>query len=104
MIGARLEDVSPGASWSSRCGGWRRRAWRPAGKVIERGYEGYVAKNEASVYEGGPTNGSSRVKVPGATEADDRCRRVKTPASYGAVAVSFFRPMRPTNNQEGVGV
>jgi hypothetical protein len=57
-------------------------AWR---QVVERGYEGCVAKDEASGYEGGPTNGGLRVKVPGATEADDRWRRVKTPASYGAV-------------------
>jgi hypothetical protein len=57
-------------------------AWK---QVVEPGYEGYVAKDDASAYEGGPTSGGSRVKVPGATEADDRWRRVKTAASYGAV-------------------
>ena len=34
-------------------------AWQ---QVIERGFEGYVAKDEASVYEGGPTRRSLKVK------------------------------------------
>ena len=33
--------------------------WRAWKQVVERGYEGYVAKHEASVYESGPTNGRS---------------------------------------------
>ena len=31
-------------------------------QVIERGYEGYVAKDEASVYAGGATRRSLKVK------------------------------------------
>ena len=42
-------------------------------QVLERGYEGYVAKNEASVYEGGPTR--RWLKVPGWTVAEDGWRR-----------------------------
>jgi ATP-dependent DNA ligase len=33
--------------------------------VIERGYEGCVAKDEASVYEGGPTRWWLKVKQKG---------------------------------------
>jgi ATP-dependent DNA ligase len=36
-------------------------------QVVERGYEGYVAKDEAGVYEGGPTTQWLKVKVPGWT-------------------------------------
>jgi len=41
-------------------------AWR---QVVERGYGGYVAKDEASAYEGGPTRRWLKVKVPGRTDA-----------------------------------
>jgi ATP-dependent DNA ligase len=47
-------------------------AWK---QVIERGYEGYVAKDEASVYEGGPTRRWLKVKQPGWTDEEDRWRR-----------------------------
>ena len=36
-------------------------AWK---QVIERGYEGYVAKDEASAYEGGPTRRWLKVTQP----------------------------------------
>jgi hypothetical protein len=39
------------ANWSSPCAGWRRTASMPGGGVLERGYEGLVAKDSASVYE-----------------------------------------------------
>ena len=42
--------------------------------VIERGYEGYVAKEEASVYEPGPTRRWLKVKQLGWTVAKDRRR------------------------------
>jgi hypothetical protein len=35
------------------------------GQVLERGYEGLVAKDEASVYAGGVTRSWLKVKVPG---------------------------------------
>ena len=41
-------------------------------QVLERGYEGYVAKDEASPYIGGKTTSWLKVKVPGWT---DRPRR-----------------------------
>jgi ATP-dependent DNA ligase len=44
-------------------------------QVVERGYEGYVAKDEASVYEGGATRRWLKVKVRGWTVAEDRWRR-----------------------------
>jgi bifunctional non-homologous end joining protein LigD len=47
---------------------------RPPGwaQVLERGYEGLVAKDEASVYEVGPTRRWLEVKVPGWTDDEDR--------------------------------
>ena len=43
--------------------------------MIERGYEGCVAKDEASVYEGGPTRRWWKVKQKEWTVAEDRWRR-----------------------------
>jgi ATP-dependent DNA ligase len=40
--------------------------------VIERGYEGYVAKDEASAYEGGLTRRWQKVKLPEWSEAEHR--------------------------------
>jgi ATP-dependent DNA ligase len=48
------------------------KAWT---QVIESGYEGYVAKDEASLYEPGPTRRWLKVKQPGWTVAEDRCQR-----------------------------
>jgi len=47
-------------------------AWQ---QVVERGYEGYVAKDEASMYEGGATRRWLKVKQKGWTVEDDRWRR-----------------------------
>jgi hypothetical protein len=38
--------------------------------VIERGYEGYVAKDAASAYEGGATKRWLKVKGPGWTDSE----------------------------------
>jgi ATP-dependent DNA ligase len=56
-------------------------AWK---QVVERGYEGYVAKDEASEYRGGPTRSWLKVKVPGWTDPEDRWRRVQTAPKTGA--------------------
>ena len=48
------------------------KAWS---EVIERGYEGYVAKDEASRYEPGPTRRWLKVKQQGWTDAEDRWQR-----------------------------
>jgi ATP-dependent DNA ligase len=43
--------------------------------VVERGYEGYVAKDEASAYEGGPTRRWLKVKQTDWTVEEDGWRR-----------------------------
>jgi bifunctional non-homologous end joining protein LigD len=44
-------------------------------QVLERGYEGLVAKDEESLYHGGITRSWLKVKVPGWTDAEDRWQR-----------------------------
>jgi len=44
-------------------------------QVVERGYEGLVAKDEASAYEGGVTRRWLKVKQKGWTDEEDRWRR-----------------------------
>jgi bifunctional non-homologous end joining protein LigD len=44
-------------------------------QVVGNGYEGLVAKDERSVYEGGPTKRWLKVKVPGWTVEGDGWRR-----------------------------
>ena len=44
-------------------------------QVVERGYEGLVAKDEASLYEAGPTRRWLKVKQKGWTDAEDRWQR-----------------------------
>jgi bifunctional non-homologous end joining protein LigD len=72
---SRLEDLVDGADLV-------RAAWRLAGnrlevwaQVMERGYEGLVARYDASVYEGGPTRRWLKVEKKGWTDAEDRWRR-----------------------------
>jgi ATP-dependent DNA ligase len=82
---ARLEDVVAGSELVfpvRRLAPDGVEAWR---QVIERGYEGLVAKDEAGVYEGGPTKRWLKVKVPGRTDAEERWRRLKTAPSHGPV-------------------
>ena len=43
--------------------------------MIERSYEGYVAKDEASLYEAGPTRRWLKVKQKAWTDAEDRWQR-----------------------------
>lgn len=45
--------------------------------MIERGYEGYLAKDEASVYEQGPTRRWLKVKRGGTVEEDQWQRRIR---------------------------
>ena len=52
---ASLGDVFP-------CGGQSPHGLEAWKQVIERGYEGYVAKDEASAYEGGATRRWLKVK------------------------------------------
>jgi ATP-dependent DNA ligase len=50
------------------------KAWE---QVLERGYEGLVAKDETSVYAGGVTRSWLKVKVPGWTDPEDRFKRLR---------------------------
>ena len=45
-------------------------------QVVERGYEGLVAKDDNSPYEGGPTRRWLKVKQNGWTDAEGRWRRL----------------------------
>ena len=47
-------------------------AWK---QVVKRWYEGYVAKDKASVYDGGPTRRWLKVEQKGWTDEEDRWRR-----------------------------
>ena len=49
-----------------------RSAWT---QVVQRGYEGYVAKDEATAYEAGPTKRWLKVKQQDWTIDGDRWRR-----------------------------
>ena len=49
----------------------------PRGEVLQAGFEGYIAKDEASPYVGGVTKSWLKVKVPGWTDPEDRWRRVR---------------------------
>jgi bifunctional non-homologous end joining protein LigD len=72
---ARLEDIVAGNELIfpvRRLAPDGQEAWE---QVIERGYEGYVAKDEASAYEGGRTTRWLKVKQKGWTVAEDRWRR-----------------------------
>jgi bifunctional non-homologous end joining protein LigD len=72
---ARLEDVVHGSELVfpvRRLAPDGLAAWK---EVVERGYEGYVAKDEKSAYDGGPTRRWLKVKQKGWTDAEDRWRR-----------------------------
>jgi len=49
-------------------------AWEQA---VRSGFEGYVAKDESSLYVGGVTKSWLKVKVPGWTDPEDRWKRVR---------------------------
>jgi ATP-dependent DNA ligase len=70
---ARLEDVVAGVVFPvRRLAADGLKAWA---QVVERGYEGYVAKDETSVYEGGRTRRWRRVKQKEWMVAEDGWRR-----------------------------
>jgi ATP-dependent DNA ligase len=72
---ARLEDVVPGNELVfpvRRLAADGEEAWK---QVVERGYEGYVAKDEASTYEAGRTRRWLKVKQRAWTIGDDRWTR-----------------------------
>jgi bifunctional non-homologous end joining protein LigD len=81
---ATLEDVVAGSDLvfpARRLAPDGLEAW---GQVIERGYEGLVAKDEASAYEGGRTMQWLKVKQKDWTVEEDRWRRaISVAASLG---------------------
>ena len=46
-------------------------------EVLNAGFEGYVAKDEASPYVGGVTRSWLKLKVPGWTDPEDKWKRVR---------------------------
>ena len=52
-------------------------AW---GEVLKAGFEGYVAKDEATPYAAGVTRSWLKVKVPGWTDPEDRWKRMRVDA------------------------
>jgi hypothetical protein len=73
------------ATTVSRCRRRRRNAL--TSEVIDSGYEGYVAKDEASPYVSGRTRLWLKVKVPGWTVEDDQwSRRIAEPAEESPLA------------------
>ncbi len=72
---ARLEDLLAGVDHvhaARRLAPDGLAAWA---QVLERGYEGLVAKDEASVYVGGRTRAWLKIKQPNWTEGGHRWRR-----------------------------
>ncbi len=61
-------------------------------EVLEKGFEGYVAKDEASPYVGGVTRAWLKVKVPGWTDPEDRWKRV--PGSNGEQMAARLKALR----------
>jgi hypothetical protein len=53
-------------------------AW---GQLVERGYEGLVAKDKESKYVGGRTRAWLKVKVPGRPDTDFGSSRSQNPTS-----------------------
>jgi ATP-dependent DNA ligase len=67
-------------------------AWK---QVIERGYEGYVAKDDTSVYEAGRTRRWLKVKQKDWTIGDERwTRRISVKPNRPAVAAEGDRGRR----------
>ena len=72
---ARLEDVVAGAGFIYPVRRLALDALDAWAEVVERGYEGLVAKDEASAYESGRTARWLKVKQKDWTVEDDRWRR-----------------------------
>jgi bifunctional non-homologous end joining protein LigD len=79
---ARLEDVVAGSELVFPVRRLAPDGLEAGQQVVEHGYEGYVAKDERSAYEGRPTRRWLKVKVPSWTvEGDGWQRRVSVAPS-----------------------
>jgi bifunctional non-homologous end joining protein LigD len=72
---ARLEDVVSASEFVLPVRRLARNGFEAWSEVVARDYEGYVAKEEASLYEAGPTRRWLKVKQKGWTVEEDRWQR-----------------------------
>jgi len=72
---ARLEEVVDGSEYVLPVRRLAQNGFEAWSEVISRDCEGYVAKDEASLYEAGPTRRWLKVKQRGWTVAEDRWQR-----------------------------
>jgi bifunctional non-homologous end joining protein LigD len=72
---ARLENVVAGSDMVLPVRRLAKNGFEAWAEVIAHDYEGLVAKEEASLYEAGPTRRWLKVKQRGWTDAEDRWRR-----------------------------
>ena len=78
---ARLENVAAGSELVFPVLRLAADGLEARQQVVERGYEGFVAKDETSTYEGGPTMRWLKVKQKDWALAEDRWqRRISTGA------------------------
>jgi hypothetical protein len=62
VAGAHASKTStPAPAWATLLGAWRLTALR-LGQAVERGYDGLVAREAASVYVGGRTQSSQALR------------------------------------------
>jgi bifunctional non-homologous end joining protein LigD len=72
---ARLEDAVAGSDFVLPVRRLARNGFEAWSEVVARDYEGYVAKDEASLYEAGPTRRWLKVKQKDWTVEEDRWQR-----------------------------
>ncbi len=68
---ARLETAVAGSDFVLPVRRLAKNGFEAWSEVVARDYEGYVAKDEASLYEAGPTRRWLKVKQKGWTDAED---------------------------------
>jgi bifunctional non-homologous end joining protein LigD len=72
---ARLENVVAGSDFVFPVRRLAKNGFEAWSEVIAHDYEGLVAKEEAGLYEAGPTRRWLKVKQKGWTDVEDRWRR-----------------------------
>jgi bifunctional non-homologous end joining protein LigD len=72
---ARLEEIVAGSDFVLPVRRLALNGFEAWSEVVARDYEGLVAKDEASLYEAGPTRRWLKVKQKGWTDQEDRWRR-----------------------------
>jgi ATP-dependent DNA ligase len=83
---ARLEEVVAGSEFVLPVRRLARNGFEAWSEVVAHDYEGYVAKDEASLYEAGPTRRWLKVKQKGWTVEEDRWqRRISSRGVNGAL-------------------